>query len=442
MLLGAVLAIVLKKDSTKEKGGGKRPRIRGKDRNSIIKEANRLLAENPKDPDALWALADLSFQEEDYENAFKYYKILIELCATVPSLNEFEITLRHAHSALKLKSYDEAYKSFMIARTLDENNIDVNYNLGYLEYMRKNYQRSAPYLQRAQNVNPEHAATNKYLGHSLYYIKKYQAAITSLRRALEHEPNDKNSLFVLAQSHFELGQQDYALKIFTHLRTDPVFGANAALYSGTIHLNTKQYQKAIMDFEIGLRHENLPQTVILELKYRLASASLNQGEITSALNLWNEIREIQPNYKDVQTQLAKYQEINTNRYLQVFLMAPSSEFVTLCRKIAANYFPKTATKLLDIALQKNEYVDILAEVHTRQWEDLIDFRFIRTSGQIGELMLRDLYVRIKEVKAGRGICLTTGTFSDTARSFVEARLIDLVEKKELLKLFDRLDSSL
>ena len=68
----------------------------------------------------------------------------------------------------------------MIARTLDENNIDVNYNLGYLEYMRKNYQRSAPYLQRAQNVNPEHAATNKYLGHSLYYIKKYQAAITSL----------------------------------------------------------------------------------------------------------------------------------------------------------------------------------------------------------------------------------------------------------------------
>ena len=146
--------------------------------------------------------------------------------------------------------------------------------------------------------------------------------------------------------------------------------------------------------------------------------------------------------KDVKAKLSKYQEINTNRNLQIFLLASSSEFVTLCRKIAANYFSRAAAKLLDISLHKSEYVDILAEVHTQKWEDLVLFRFIRTTGQIGELMLRELNARIKDLKAGRGICITSGTYSESVKSFVEARLIDLMEKEELLKLFKRIEPNL
>ncbi|MBA7679514.1 hypothetical protein ES703_87811 [subsurface metagenome] len=443
VLLSATVVLFIRKDSSRIKEKKKRKkRIRAKDREAILRAANKKLAQNPKDPHAHLSLADLYFQEKNHELALKYYKVCIELCATVPQIDEFEVTVRHALSALNVKNYEEAYKSFMIARTLNGEGFEVNYNLGYLEYIRKNFQKSASYLQKARLLNPEHVETNRYLGHSLFRIKKYKDAISTLRRAIEYEPENKNTLFTLAQSHFELTQYDFALKIFSHLRTDPVLGSNAALYSGTIHLNNKQYQKAIMDFEIGLRHEGIAKEIALELKYRMAASYLCEGDIPAAINTWKEVQEIQPDYKDIKDNLRKYQEINTNRHLQIFLLASASEFVTLCRKIATAYFPKASTKLLDISLHRSEYVDILADVNTRQWDELVLYRFIRSTGQIGEFMLRELYARIKELKAGRGICIAPGSFSDSARTFVEARLIDLVEKEELLKHFGRLEPGL
>ncbi|HEQ71723.1 MAG TPA: hypothetical protein ENN69_04475, partial [Spirochaetia bacterium] len=112
-------------------GGEKEPRkkkkkkIKVKDRNKIIRETNRRLAQNPKDPDALQALADLYYTEGIYDKSLNYYNTLVGLCASNPDLNEFEMTLRYALSALKLGNYDEAYKSLIIARSFEENNFEL-----------------------------------------------------------------------------------------------------------------------------------------------------------------------------------------------------------------------------------------------------------------------------------------------------------------------------
>ncbi len=436
--VGALVLLILRRGSATTKDKPRARPLRHKDRNTILRDANRRLAQNPRDPEALEALARLHFEEQDWEKAFRSYRTLVALCASVPTIDEFTVTLRYAQSALQLKNYKEAYKSFGIARTLNAENFEVNYNLGFLEYAQKAYPKAASYLNKARSMNPDHASTNRYLGHSLFHLRKFADAITALRRALDFEPDDKRTVFTLAQCHFELGQSETALRIFSSLRTDAVLGPHACLYAGTIGVNTKQYQKAIMDLEIGLRHEKLPRPVMLELKYRLASAHLKNSDLGTAVKIWNEIADLQPDYKDVRAQLTKYQEISSNRDLQIFLMSSSSEFVTLCRRIASRYFEKAATKLVDISLSKADYVDVLAEVSTPKWEEIVLFRFVRSTETIGELLLRELYARIKDLKAGRGICLTTGTFSDEARRFVEARLIDLVEKEDLMKLFKRI----
>jgi tetratricopeptide (TPR) repeat protein len=412
-----------------------------KDRNSILRESNKRLSQNPNDPFALLALADLYFEEQDYPNALGHYQKCIRLCATTPELNEQQITLRYAVSALKAGNFQEAYRSFMIARTLDENNFEANYYLGYLDSLQNNHPKAEYYLQAALRSNPEHLDANRSLGFSLYHNKKYKEAVACLQKVLDAEPGDKKSLFHLGQAQYQLKHFDPALKVFTHLRADPALGAQACLLAGTIHLKSKRYAKAVTDFEIGLRHEKLSPEIELELNYRMAAAHLKQGDMAAAISLWKAIREAKSDYKDTAELLAQYMEIYRNRNLQTFMMATRSEFVSLCRQLAAKYFPRSSTKLLDISLQKNDYLDILAEVHTAKWDDLVLFRFARTSLQVGELMLRELYSRIKELRAGRGICMTTGTFSEAARTFVEARLIDLIEKEDLLKIFSRLGSS-
>jgi len=68
------------------------------------------------------------------------------------------------------------------------------------------------------------------------------------------------------------------------------------------------------------------------------------------------------------------------------------------------------------------------------------FRMIRSTGTIGELVLRDFHARIKDLKAGKGYCITGGVFSDEAKKFVEARLIDLMEKDKLMGLLNNIDT--
>lgn len=419
----------------------KKKKPRHKDRNQILKEANRRLSQNPKDAEALESLGELYFQEQAWEKAFKTYQILMDLATTNPDIDEFTTNLRYGIAAMKLKKHDEAYKSLVVAQSIKKDVFEINYNLGYLEYTRKNYEKSVNLLRLAVQQDPEHAQALRYFGLALFKIKKYPDAYNYLSRALNLEPDDKEAMFAMAECNFELGKQEQALKIFTHLRPDPALGPNAALYAGTINVKLHNYKKAIMDFEIGLKHHSAPPKIQVELRYRLALVYIQQMEIGRALALFKEIQQIAPNYKDVPVQIKKYSELHEHKHLQTFLLAQISEFIALCRKITTVLIPRTKVKIIDISVSQNEYVDILAEVHSSKWEDLILYRYIRTNGAVGELLIRDLYSKLKDSHAGRGFAITMGHFSDDSKRFVEARLIDLIEKDKLVQVLQKLDAA-
>jgi len=442
ILLVSTLLVLLSLSGKKNgKQGDTKRKKRNKSRDALIRDANRRLAQNPKDPEALLTLGEMYYQDQVWDKAYKTYATLVDLCGANPELNEFEINMRYGMAALKLNLLEDAYKGLVIARSLQQNNFEVNYNLGILEFQKKNYEKAVQLLQQARTQDPEHALTLRYLGHGYFKLHKYKESLVLLRKAVDLVPDDKESIYAMGECYYELGQAEQAIKIFTHLRPDPVLGPSACLFAGTIHLNQHQFAKAIMDFEIGLKHENIKSEIQLELKYRLAMAYLRQQEIGRALNYLKDIQTLSPNYKDVPALIAKYQELNSNKNLQIYLMASTGDFVTLCRKVVLSFFPKAKVKITNIAVNKNEWVDILTDVDTPKWADVVMFRFIRSTGSVGELIVRDFHAQLKDVKAGKGLCITAGTFSDEARKFVEARLIDLYDKDKLGSLLNGIDTS-
>jgi tetratricopeptide (TPR) repeat protein len=434
-----VLLFVITLRKNKGSGDKKNKKLKGKDSASVIREANRRLSQNPKDPDALMALAEAHFGEGRFDKALRTYSILVELCATHKELDEFAINLRYAVSAMKLQNFDEAYKNFVICKSMNSESFEVNYNLGFLEFRKGNFDKAVSLLLAARQKDPEHGPTMKYLGLSLTKTGKHKDAAAALRKSLEIEPEDKETLFVLGQVYHNLGQNEQAVRIFSHLRPDPSLGPNAALYAGTIHIGTSQFDKAILDFEIGLRHESIKQETALELRYRLAAAYAKKQDMAKALKLLQEIHQKAPGYRDVPALISKYSEMNSNKNLQTYLIAPTSDFVTLCRKLTNTFFPGAKVQITDISVTRNEHADILAEVSTRKWEDVVLFRYVRTNSQVGELILRELYAKIKETRAGRGFCLAAGDFTEGAKQFVEARLIDLIDKEGLTKKLKEID---
>lgn len=417
----------------------KGPTKKVRDKSVLLKEAQRRLAANPRDSEALKIVADTAFEEGDFEKALKTYRVLANSVDAADGLDEFQINLRYGLAALQMKILEEGLKALIVAKAIKPDSFEVNFNLGQLEYQRKAYEKAAAYLKQARSVSPDHTATNKVLGMALHRMKQPKEAAACLRKALDLEPNDKETMFKLAESYYEMGQAENALKIFTHLRPDPEIGPQAALFAGTINYNSRQYEKSIQDLEIGLRHPNLPKDMLLEMKYRLAAAYTQEQNLELALRQLKEIRSVDEGYKDVLAQISKLSEFSSNKNLQTYMVAPMSEFVTLCRNLTTAFFPKAKIKITDVTVTKAEYADILTEISTSSWDDIILFRFLRSTAVTGELFLRDMHARIKELKAGRGFCVTAGSFNPTARQFVEARLIDLIEKHQLLKAMENLN---
>ncbi|MDR0556935.1 MAG: tetratricopeptide repeat protein [Treponema sp.] len=404
---------------------------RGKDGNSTgnnnarLKEATKRLAQNPKDPDALFTVADHFYTLGDWGEAYKAYTTLTEVGG---SNDEFTVYCRYGICALKLGLVDNAYKGLTVARSLRQNDFDVNFNLGVLEFQKKNYEKTVQLLHSARVVNPEDAATLRLLGHAFFKLNRHKEAMSFIRQAIDLAPDDKESLFVLGECYFEANQSEQALKIFTHLRPDPVMGPNACLLSGALYMNAHNYEKAIENFEIGLKHENISPDIALDLRYKLASSYIRRNDIGKALPLLKQIQTTNPGYKDVPALISRYQELSANKNLQIFLMGSQADFVALCRKSVMSYYQRAKVKITDITVTKNDWADISAEIDTPKWSDLVAFRFVRSQGTVGELIVRDFHSHLKEVKAGKGICFTMGVFSDEAKRFTEARLIDLIEK--------------
>lgn len=434
--LALAMKIVFASKSTKTK---KRKVLTRKDKAAILKNSNRKLAQNPKDAKALAALSDLYFNDGDYEKAKRTLSILEELSHYNRNLDRLDITKKYAISLLKTDSKEDAYRELIKALSFDPGNFEINFNLGVLEYQQKRYNEAINCLRTAKNRNSNHIGTIRYLGLSFYKLHRYREALAELRRALDANPDDKEILFAIGQSYNAIGNKEQALKIFYHLRTEPDIGAMACLYAGGVHLQNNQTTEALNNFEMGLKHKNVPPDILLELKYRTSAAYLAQQNFVNAINILKELNTIAPNYKDVSAQIQKYATLVANKNLSVFLLSGSSEFANLCRKVAGYFFPEAEVKIIDISITQNQYLDIVANINTRKWEDLVVFRFIRSTGQVSDLIIRELYSKIKEERAGRGVCMTAGNFTDEAKSFVEARLIDLIERADLEKILKKIE---
>ncbi|MDR2808048.1 MAG: tetratricopeptide repeat protein [Spirochaetaceae bacterium] len=449
LLVGIVaMFIVIRSRSQKAKkeptGAAVTPEKKSsKDQKNRIKDAYKKLSQNPRDPNALLVLGDSYFTHEAWGEAYKVYEILVELVEQGNrTLNEFLIYQRCGLSALELSFEDNAYKALQIARTLRQDNLEVNYNLGVLEFKKNNYEKAISLFQSARAIDREYTPALRYLGHSLFKIKKYKEAMAFILKAIELAPTDKESLYVLGECYYEANQTDQALKIFTHLRNDPAIGANACYFSGIINFNNNKFDKAAEDFELGIKYQEISSEIKSEMKYKLADAYIKVNNIAKAVVVLKNLQSETPGYRDVPALITKYQELNTNKNLQIFLFASAADFVNLCRRVVSCYFSRARVKITDVSLNKNEWADVLAEIDTPQWSELVMFRFIRTSGAIGEIIIRDFHAHIKDANAGKGICITVGSYSDEAKHFTEARLIDLIGKEQFLRILKSMDSQL
>jgi tetratricopeptide (TPR) repeat protein len=399
-----------------------------------VMAALKKLEKDPSDTAALLTLGEKYYQQQDWDKTYKTYRILCETPSGQKDIDYFEMNFRYGQAAAKLGLLGEARKNLIVAASFKESDYRVQYELGNLNFLNRNYERAVAYLTKARSLNPEHAPTLCVLGHTYFKLKKFKEAMVNIRKALDIMPGDKETLFTLAECYEESGQTDQAVRIYSHLRADPEWGPASCLAAGNIHAAAQRLNEAITDYEIGLKHNKIKSAVALELHYRLGTTYLKLNDVTNALAHLKTISQEKPDYKNTDRLINQYAEVYANQNLQTYIMSPSDEFLGLCRKIVLSFYSKAKVKIVQTNVTDRDWADILAQIDTPRWSHLIGFRFFRTQGVIGELVVRDFHEHLKNVKADKGLCFGAGQFSDEARHFTEVRLIELIERSRLIAI--------
>jgi len=414
-------------------------RLRPKSNQVLIRDAIRKLDSDPHNPESLKILADIYFKESKWEKALPLFQTQLNIAAAYPQIDQFEAGLKLGICSLKLGKPEDAVKPLLLARHERPENFEINYNLGEALIQTNDFEKAIPVLRKALTINTEANEVYASLATAFYKTKRFKEALPYLKKTLDINPESKEYLYYMADSLHETGNTDKALKIFMHLRADPLFGIYSCLTAGTIHFNQGHTDKAIRDFEIGLKHQSSDKDIQAEFRYKLSQAYLKQNDIGKSLMYLKETNAIKPNYKDVPSLIARYEELNQNQNYRTYLIGGNSDFVSLCRKLVLVYFKKSRAKITNINVF-TDFAELTTDIETDKWEDTVFFRFYRTTSSVGELFIRDFHAKIRDEKAGRGICVTAGTFSDESKKFIEGRPIDLIEKDMLVKMLTSIES--
>lgn len=432
--LVAVLTLFMGKN-----GGGSTKDKKTSNRNKaqIIKEANKKLAKNPHDPAGLIPLGDVYFSSQIWDKAYLIYNDLSKLDSKSGFVNLDECFLRLGISALQLGKNPEAVQALVSAYKINSVSFENNFYLGKAMFNQKLYEKSVPLFKKAILAKPESTSVYFLLAQSLYFAKKYRECLSFFKKALDEDPSNKEALFNMSDAMFQEGRGDRAIKIFMHLRADPVYGARSCLRAGIFHTKINDLNSAIQDYEIGLKHENEPSDIRVEIEYNLARCYFEKNQIAKGLALLKAIRNSVQNYKDVNSLINRYQELSQNNNLQIYISANSNDFVTLCRKFILTKYKNSNVKIQNIE-KDSLYTDILTEIFAATWQDVVLFRFFRTTGSVGEIYIREFHEHMNDVNAERGFCVSAGIFSEESKKYIEGRPIDLIEKTELTKILKQI----
>ena len=434
----AVLVMGIMGIKKKAGGGSSSQKVQRKGKVSVMRDAQRRLSRNPKDVGALEAVGDIYYGEKNWEKTWGVYKTLYELSTSHLEIDVAKVTLRMGIAAYYLQKTDDATSSLVTSLKRNPDNFECNFYLGKTLYDSGNYEKAFICLKKAKTLMPENPDVNEVLGECLFKAQKYKESLPFLKRAIEEKPDNKELLFDMAVAMTECGYGDKALKVFMHLRPDPQFGAQSCLEAGKMHERVKDFPSAIKDYEIGIKLENVPDQIMLQIKYRYAVTCIAMNDISKGLTLLRQVQMQKEGYKDVDALIARYSELNQNKNLQTYLMSGTSDFVALCRKFISTYHKDGFVKIEDVQVTA-DCVEIVCDVETPKWEAKQIFRFYRSQNVIGDLNVREFHSKVRDSKCDTGYCISIGNFSESAHKYIEGRPVDLIEKDELVKILKKIN---
>jgi tetratricopeptide (TPR) repeat protein len=135
-------------------------------------------------------------------------------------------------------------------------------------------------------------------------VKQLRFELTAFKERVARYPTDNRMKFEYALRLFQAGRYDDAIPLFQAARVDPKNRAACGCYLGRCFLKKGFYGQAVETFNEAMEaHEFEDDDLAKDLRYYLARAYEESGEVETARQVYGQILKFDYNYRDVRARL-------------------------------------------------------------------------------------------------------------------------------------------
>lgn len=403
---------------------------------AVIKGAKQLLLKDARNADAHYLLGLSYLEEGKLELALMELKAVNQIGKFDGIIREVPFRIKIAELYAKFNQAEEALKEYLLLLKSDPDNAEYYYQAGILFEQRERPDKAVPYYKKAISLDDRHANAHSRLGSLMFRAKRNVEAKASLEKSVRLLPDNPQAYFFLGKMQKEDREFTQALQSFEKAAKDSQFKTKALIDRGHCYMYLGDMSRAESELQRAIKlstGQSQASAEVLFGRYLLGVIYEQDRRIEDAIEQWEKIYAVKPDYRDVGQKLSSFQDLRTDDVLKDFLIASQEEFVALCHKaVAAMGLAVQSQKTLPDGLSV-----VAGEAQTkwrnqRRQPKLI--HFLRLTEPVEEAVLRDFLELLKAENITRGVVITSSTFTRMAQLFAENRPIDLYDKTVLQKL--------
>jgi len=401
----------------------------------VSRTAKQLLAKDNRNVELHYILALSYISQNKAELALMELKKINDLGNFGGICTEVKFRKTIADLFEKFGNSEEALTEYLLLTKLEPYEGDHFFKTGYHFEMRGKGGQAHKYYKKALELNPHDSNAHFRLGYILFRSKRYNDAKTSLETAIRYDSSNYQASYYLGKIFQEMKDFQGALKSFERAQKDPEFRTKSIVSSGHCYLAMKNYNQAASEFERAINMaKDETSSDILYARYFLSMCYEKKRDVDGAIDQWEKIYKVKPDFKDVAEKLTQYQDLRTDDYLKDYLTASAAEFNQICLSVA---------RIMNLSVQDVTKINgglkmiVIEQAKKQDWRNLKKMPqllyFSRIPENIDMEKVRSFHEDMKQLGITRGQYISSSSFSRSSIEFAESRPIILVNKEALQK---------
>lgn len=404
-----------------------------------INALNNILKRDDKNPMAHLYLAEACYLSGNFEMALIEYKQALSSGKFSSSATEKSIHRRLADIYLRFNQLEEAQKEYLVLSQMEPQNAEYLFQIGNIFYQRGMKEHAFSYLDRALKSGKASSQIYFIMGKILYEMNKAGEALNYFTNCVKLEPKNMEAHYHIGMILKSMNSYGKAVQEFdvAEQAKDNQLKIKAIFQKGLCKMEVGDSEGAKADFERALKYATEENNVTIAIRYTLGLVYEKERRLVEAVEQWEKVAQLRPNFQDVQTKLSLYEDLRVDDRLKDLLTATPTTFEI----IAQNMLKVIGYEPLEVKALDGDNLEIICIEKSVKWRNVRGGRvlvvFSRDNEDVAEDMVAKLTEKMKNIHATRGVYITTGKFIPQAIRYAENRPLDLYDRQKLTDILKK-----